>query len=67
MSLRNGMWHGLRNGIIMRNEIYVQNDSNKQIKLKIAPFFGANQFTSSRFLNVAGSTTITMKKPGRTP
>ena len=22
MSLRNGMWHGLRNGIIMRNLIY---------------------------------------------
>ena len=24
MSLRNGMWHGLRNGIIMRNVIYAE-------------------------------------------
>ena len=24
MSLRNGMWHGLRNDIIMRNVIYVE-------------------------------------------
>ena len=24
MSLRNGMWHGVRNGIIMRNTISVQ-------------------------------------------
>ena len=25
MSLRNGMWHGVRNGIIMRNTIYAGN------------------------------------------
>ena len=25
MSLRNGMWHGAQNGIIMRNTIYVGN------------------------------------------
>ena len=25
MSFRNGMWHGVRNGIIMRNTIYVRN------------------------------------------
>ena len=24
MSLRNGMWHGLRSGIIMRNVIYAE-------------------------------------------
>ena len=24
MSLRNGMWHGLRNDIIMRNVIYAE-------------------------------------------
>ena len=34
---------------------YKQNDSKKYIKLKIASCFGANQFTSSRFYNVAGS------------
>ena len=45
----------------------MQNDSNKLIKLKIAPFFGANQFTRSRFFNVVGSTTMAIKKSGTTP
>ena len=44
----------------------MQNDSNKYIKLKIPLFFGPNQFTSSRFFNVAAST-LTIKKPGKTP
>ena len=44
MSLWNGMWHGLRNDIIMWNVIYMQNDPKKLIKLKSAPFFCANQF-----------------------
>ena len=63
--MRNGMWYGLRNDIIMRTAIY-HNDLKKEMKLKIAPFFGANQFTSSRFFNVAESTTMTIKKQGKT-
>ena len=43
MSLQNGMWHGLRNGIILRNVIYAE-WLKKYIKLKSAPFFGINQF-----------------------
>ena len=35
-----------------------------KLNWKLRPFFGANQFTSSRFFNVAGSTTMTIKKPG---
>ena len=38
MSLRNGMWHGLRNDIIMRNLICAA-EWSKEIKLKRAPFF----------------------------
>ena len=34
-------------------------------KLKIAPFFGANQFRSSRFFNVACSTTMKIKRQER--
>ena len=33
MSLRNGMWNGLRNDIIMRNVKY-ENGAKKKIKLK---------------------------------
>ena len=44
----------------------MQNDLKKWIKPKIAPFFSAKQFTSSSFFNVAGSTTMTIKKPGKT-
>ena len=29
MSLRNGMWHGLRNDIVMRNVIYEMAQRNK--------------------------------------
>ena len=63
--MRNGMWYGLRNDIIMRTVIY-HNDLKKEMKLKIAPFFSANQFTSSRFFNVAESTTMTIKIQGKT-
>ena len=46
MCLWNGMWHGLRNDIIMQNVIYA--DCLKEIiRLKSAPFFGANQFSKS--------------------
>ena len=45
----------------------MQNDLKKYIKLKIAPFFGANQFSSSCFFNVACSTTMTIKEQRKTP
>ena len=41
MSLRNGMWHDLRNGIIMRN-IEIN-------KLNGAPFFRANFASTAAF------------------
>ena len=44
MSLRNDIWHGLRNDIIMRNVIYAEWLKEINFKLKRAPFFGANQF-----------------------
>ena len=42
MSLRNGIWHGLRNDIIMRNIIYAE-WPRENIKLKSARFFSANR------------------------
>ena len=42
IKLRNGMWHGLRNDIIMRNVIYAERP-----KVKSAPCFGANQFANT--------------------
>ena len=47
-SLRNGMWHGVRNGIIMRNTIYAGN------KLTEERFLFSRQFyKSSSFFDVA--------------
>ena len=43
---RNGMWHGMLDDIIMRNVIYAK-WLNEMIKLKSAPFFGANQFAKA--------------------
>ena len=45
----------------------MQNDLKKLINLKIASFCGAIQFISSHFFNVAGPTTMTIKKSGKTP
>ena len=47
MSLRNGMWHGLRNDIIMRNVKYGKwrkeiNITEKHVRVFAAPFLGAN-------------------------
>ena len=42
MSLRNGMWHGLRNDIIMWNLIYAE-----WIELNCASLFDANQFANA--------------------
>ena len=62
MSLRNGMWHGLRNDIIMRNLICAA-EWSKEIKLKRAPFFGANQFANAAAVLMLH--TMTIKKPRR--
>ena len=47
MSLRNGMWHGLRNDIIMQNLVYRKwrkeiNLTGKHLRISAAPFRGAN-------------------------
>ena len=55
MSLRNGMWHGLANDIIMRNVIYA------------GALFWRQWTHKQPFFEVAGSTTMTIKNPGRTP
>ena len=55
MSLRNGMWYGVWNGIIMRNTIYAGNKLTEERVLfspqlyKRSSFFGAAD--SSRILN----------------
>ena len=50
MSLRNGMWHGVRNGIIMRNTIYA---GNKLIEERI--LFSRQFYKSSSFFDAADS------------
>ena len=47
-SLRNGMWHGVRNGIIMRNTIYA---GNKLTEERIP--FSHQFYKSNSFLDVA--------------
>ena len=47
MSLRNGIWHGLRNDIIMRNVKYGKwrkeiNQTEKHVRVFAASFFSAN-------------------------
>ena len=67
MSLRNGMWHGLRNDIIMRNVIYAE-WLKKKFNWKVHLFWHQSICKSSDcFDNVAGSTTMTIKKPRRIP
>ena len=55
MSLRNGIWHGLRNDIIMRND---------PVNWKVRPFFGANQFANAAAVLML-TYTMTIKKPRR--
>ena len=47
-SLRNGMWHGVRNGIIMRNTIYAGN-----ILTEDRILFSRQFYKSSSFFDVA--------------
>ena len=47
-SLRNGMWHGVRNGIIMRNTIYAGNKLTEERIL-----FSRQFYKSSSFFDIA--------------
>ena len=49
-SLRNGMWHGVRNGIIMRNTIYAGNKLSEERSL-----FSRQFYKSSSFFDAADS------------
>ena len=50
MSLRNGTWHGVRNGIIMRNTIYVGNKLTEERVM-----FSRQFYKSSSFFDAADS------------
>ena len=39
MRLRNGMWHGVRNGIIMRNTIYEGNKLTEERVMFLRQFY----------------------------
>ena len=44
-SLRNGMWHGVRNGIIMRNTIYAGNKlTEERILFSSSSFFDVTDY-----------------------
>ena len=43
-SLRNGMWHGVRNGIIMRNTIYAENKLTEERILFSSQFYKSSTF-----------------------
>ena len=53
MSLRNGMWNGVRNGIIMRNTIYAGNKLTEERIL-----FSRQFYKSSSFFDAADSCLI---------
>ena len=44
MSLQNGMWHGVRNGIIMRNTVYVRNKSTEERVMFSRQFYNSSSF-----------------------
>ena len=50
MSLRNGIWNGVRNGIIMRNTIYAGNKLTEERNL-----FSRQFYKSSSFFDAADS------------
>ena len=43
-SLRNGMWNGVRNGIIMRNTIYAGNKLTEERILLSRQFYKSSSF-----------------------
>ena len=50
MSLRNGMWHGVRNGIIMRNTIYAGNKLTEERVIFSRQFYKSSSFLMLRTL-----------------
>ena len=44
MSLRNGMWNGVRNGIIMRNTIFVENKLTEERVMFSRQFYKSSSF-----------------------
>ena len=67
MSLWNGMWHGLLNDIILRNIIYAEclKEIIIQLSEKCVIFWRQSISKSSRFFNVAGLTTMTIKQTAK--
>ena len=51
-SLRNGMWNGVRNGIIMRNTIYAGNKSTEERILFSGQFYKSSSFSMLRTITV---------------
>ena len=49
-SLRNGMWNGVRNGIIMRNTIYVGNKLTGERVMSSRQFYKSSSFLMLRTL-----------------
>ena len=47
MSLRNGMWHGVRNGIIMRNTIFAGNKLTEERVMFSRQFYKSSSFFDS--------------------
>ena len=52
MSLRNSMWHGVRNGIIMQNTIYAGNKLTEERVM-----FSRQFYTEQQFFDAADSNT----------
>ena len=51
-SLRNGMWHGVRNGIIMQNMIYAGNKLTEERILFLRQFYKSSSFFDADLLNI---------------
>ena len=51
-SLRNGMWNGVRNGIIMRNTIYAGNKLTEERILFSRQFYKSSSFSMLRTITV---------------
>ena len=49
-SLRNGMWNGVRNGIIMRNTIYAGNKLTEERVMFLGQFYKSSSFFEARTL-----------------
>ena len=52
MSLQNGMWHGVRNGIIMQNTIYAGNKLTEERVMFSRQFHKSSSFFDGASLNL---------------